>query len=267
MLEYNQAHQLLATQEDGYFMADGYEIATNARRHDAPAPARRNLAGTVVDDLSERIGRGALKPGDKLPTESEIMLSYGVSRAVVREAITQLQAARLVETRHGIGTFVLDTPRPPLAIDPRSVVTFQDVLQILELRISLEIEVALLAATRRTDAQLARIRSVLDTMQACRRRHGDTAAADADFHLAIAQAAGNEYFHAILQHLGRNIIPRSRISLAALTQEDLRRVSQEHEDIYEAIRRQDVETARAAMRSHLSNSRERLMRAYQGTVE
>jgi GntR family transcriptional repressor for pyruvate dehydrogenase complex len=249
-------------------MADGYDSALAGRPGKTPAPARRNLAGTVVDDLTARIGKGELKPGDKLPTESEIMVTYGVSRAVVREAITHLQAARLAETRHGIGTFVLEAPPPAsLAIDPRSVVTFQDVLQILELRVSLETEVASLAATRRNGAQLAAIRAVLDTLQACREQRADTAAADADFHLAIAQAAGNLHFHEILHHLGKHIIPRSRISLAALTQEDLRRVSQEHEDIYDAISRQDPETARAAMRSHLSNSRERLMRAYRGAAE
>jgi GntR family transcriptional repressor for pyruvate dehydrogenase complex len=248
-------------------MADGYDIAITEREAKKNPPARRNLAGVVVDDLGSRIGRGEVKPGAKLPTESEIMVTYGVSRAVVREAITQLQAARLVETRHGIGTFVLDAPpAAPLAIDPRGVVTFQDVLQILELRVSLETEVASLAATRRSAGQLATIRTVLDTLQACREQRTDTAAADADFHLALAQAAGNQHFHDILGHLGRHIIPRSRINLAALTQEDLRRVGQEHEDIYDAIRRQDAETARAAMRSHLSNSRERLVRAYAGAA-
>jgi GntR family transcriptional repressor for pyruvate dehydrogenase complex len=224
--------------------------------------ARRNLAGGVVDDLTSRIGNGELRPGDKLPTESEIMVRYGVSRAVVREAITQLQAARLAETRHGIGTFVLEAPAPAaLTIDPRSVVTFQDVLQILELRVSLETEVASLAAARRSDEQLAQLRMALDRLQGCRARGVDSAAADANFHLAIAQAAGNVHFYDILHHLGKHIIPRSRINLRALTQEDLRRVGQEHEDIFEAIRRQDPETARAAMRSHLSNSRERLQRA------
>jgi GntR family transcriptional repressor for pyruvate dehydrogenase complex len=248
-------------------MADGYDSAITEREAKKTAPARRNLAGAVVDDLTARIGRGELTTGDKLPTESEIMVTYGVSRAVVREAITQLQAARLVETRHGIGTFVLDPPQPAsLAIDPRSVVTFQDVLQILELRVSLETEVASLAAARRSLAQLATIRAVLDALQACRERRADTAAADADFHLALADAAGNPHFHDILRHLGRHIIPRSRINLAGLTQDDLRRVSQEHEDIYDAIRRQDPETARAAMRSHLSNSRERLMRAHEGAA-
>jgi GntR family transcriptional repressor for pyruvate dehydrogenase complex len=229
-----------------------------------PAPARRprNLAQALVADLSERIRGGMLAPGDKLPTESEVMLAYGVSRAVVREAITHLQAARLVETRHGIGTFVLPPPEPGLpGIDPATVLTLKDVLAVLELRVSLETEVASLAAQRRTAPQLEALRTALDRLHACRAAGQPTAEADADFHLAIALGANNLRFHEILQHLGSHIIPRSRLSLARLTPEDLQRVAREHEDVFHAIRRQDAETARAAMRSHLSNSRERLLRS------
>ncbi len=85
------------------------------------------------------------------------------------------------------------------------------------------------------------------------------------FHLTIAQASANRYFHDILSHLGTNIIPRSRINSARLAQDDpanyMDRVSREHEDIFDAISRQDADSARAAMRTHLGNSRERLRRA------
>src|SRR5687768_9435738 len=75
------------------------------------APLRRrsrSLAHDLVEGIGAQIQGQALKPGDKLPTESAIMQSYGVSRTVVREALSRLQAAGLVETRHGIGTFVLE---------------------------------------------------------------------------------------------------------------------------------------------------------------
>jgi len=65
---------------------------------------RRSLAQELVTVLSEQIRDGLLKRGDKLPTESAIMEAHGVSRTVVREAISRLQAAGQVETRHGIGT-------------------------------------------------------------------------------------------------------------------------------------------------------------------
>jgi len=232
----------------------------------APLKKHRNLAQGVVAYISESIGKGALKPGDKLPTESEIMRIQGVSRTVVREAISHMQAAGLVETRHGIGTFVLEPPpSPALGIDPATVVTMRDVLAILELRISLETEAAALAAMRRTDSQLQQLRAALDGFQEAARNGSETVHWDMQFHLTIAQASDNRYFHDILKHLGTNIIPRSRVNSAKLTQDDpasyMERVAREHEDIFNAISRQDPESARAAMRTHLGNSRERLRRA------
>ncbi|MGX4642641.1 FadR/GntR family transcriptional regulator [Massilia sp. SYSU DXS3249] len=233
----------------------------------APLKKHRNLAQGVVAHLGDSIKAGQLKPGDKLPTESEIMRLLGVSRTVVREAISHLQAASLVETRHGIGTFVLEPPPPAstLGLDPATVVTMRDVLALLELRISLETEAAGLAANRRSEEQLAQLRAALDSFEDCARKGVETVEPDMQFHLLIAQSASNRYFHDILSHLGTNIIPRARLNSARLAQDDpahyLERVIHEHEDIYGAIARRDAEAARAAMRTHLSNSRERLRRA------
>jgi len=233
----------------------------------APPKKHRNLAQGVVAWITDSIHEGTLKPGDKLPTESEIMRIIGVSRTVVREAISHLQAGGLVETRHGIGTFVLQPPAQggALGIDPNTIVTMRDVLDILELRISLETEAAGLAASRRTDAELAALREALDNFIAIARAGGATVPSDVQFHLLIAQASGNRYFRDILHHMGSNIIPRARLNSAKLSQDEpaayMERVTHEHEDIFNAIRRQDPESARAAMRIHLSNSRERLRRA------
>ena len=228
-----------------------------------PRKRHRNLAQSVVAEISERIRTGSLGPGEKLPTESEIMRLQGVSRTVVREAISHMQAANLVETRHGIGTFVLDAVKVnEIGIDPATVVTMRDVLAILELRISLETESAYLAASRRSESQLGDIRAALDVLQELRAGDTHSVTPDVQFHLLIAQASGNRYFHDILTQLGNNIIPRSRINSAKLAQDDpatyLDRVNREHEDIFNAIQRKDGEAARAAMRTHLSNSRERL---------
>ena len=232
----------------------------------APPKKHRNLAQGVVAYIADGIREGAINPGDKLPTESEIMRIQGVSRTVVREAISHMQAAGMVETRHGIGTFALaPAPTHHLGIDPNTVITMRDVLAILELRISLETESAGLAASRRSEAQLQQLRGALDKFQLSSMGNGETVTADLQFHLTIALASGNRYFHDILSHLGTNIIPRSRLNSAKLAQDDpaiyMERVNREHEDIFNAIARQDPESARAAMRTHLSNSRERLRRA------
>ena len=88
---------------------------------------------------------------------------------------------------------------------------------------------------------------------------------DVQFHLLIAQATGNKYFVDILTQLGSAIIPRARLNAAKLGKDEpsayLERVQREHEEIWRAIERKDPEGARAAMRTHLSNSRERLRQA------
>ncbi|WP_244850911.1 FadR/GntR family transcriptional regulator [Caballeronia sp. SL2Y3] len=241
----------------------------------APGALRRsrNLTEEVVAELSERIRSGTLQPGDKLPTESEIMAQLGVSRTVVRESISRLQAARLVQTRHGIGTFVLEAgDHDRFQIEAAGDLTIRDVMAILELRISLEAEAAGLAAMRRTDENLAQMRRALDEFE----RHiasgtENAVAADVAFHLELAKATGNRYFHSILSQLGNTIIPRTRVNSAALAHNDpgsyLDRVNREHEDIYDAIERRDPEAARAAMRMHLSNSRERLRRAQETSAK
>jgi GntR family transcriptional repressor for pyruvate dehydrogenase complex len=243
--------------------------AASAPATPAPVPRKkhRNLAQGVVESFTLAIQAGTLKPGEKLPTESVIMEMHGVSRTVVREAISHLQAAGLVQTRHGIGTFVLEPQPANLRISSDTIRTIGDVLSILELRISLETEAAWLAATRRSEEQVQQMGAALQRIQSSAGQPGSVEA-DVHFHLLIAQSTGNRYFVDILSDLGNTIIPRARINSAQLAHSDpaayLERVNREHDDIYRAILRQDAEAARAAMRTHLSNSRERLRRAQEG---
>lgn len=222
----------------------------------------RSLANLLFEEFENKIHQGLLREGDKLPTESELVRSYDVSRTVVREAISKLQAAGLAETRHGIGTFV----RPAragagLTLNARELSESVDVLAVLELRISLETEAAGLAAQRRGSDHLQALREALRAFEHHAATGGDTIAHDLAFHLVIAQATGNPYFGEILAHFGARLIPRTRITSIQAPGRDpeyLRRVNREHEEIYNAIERQDADSARAAMRIHLTNSRERL---------
>ena len=241
--------------------------STPAQALPPPPKKHRTLAQGVVEHITGSIQQGVLKPGDKLPTESAIMEQHGVSRTVVREAISHLQAAGWAQTRHGIGTFVIERSNAGLAINAESIVTVMDVLAMLELRISMEAEAAWLAAARRSEAQVAELAKVLGAMQRSVARASPAVDADVQFHLLIAQATGNRYFVDILSQLGTTIIPRARINMPQLGHDDpaayLERVNREHEDIFNAILRKDPEAARAAMRTHLSNSRERLRQAQQ----
>lgn len=226
----------------------------------------RTLAEEAVETLTAPIRAGRFKPGDKLPTETEIMQQLGVSRTVVREAISRLQAGGLVETRRGIGTFVAQSAENPLRIPVSAVSTAMDALSLLEVRIALEVEAAMLAAQRRTEEQLEGIRQALDTLIAL---ESDATAepqhaidADYAFHRALAQATGNSYFLEFLTHVGRRAIPRSRLSIdSSMHQRYLRKLNQEHRLLFLAIQAQDPMAASEAARNHLLNSKSRLERA------
>jgi GntR family transcriptional repressor for pyruvate dehydrogenase complex len=202
---------------------------------------RRSLAHGIVDGIDARIRKGELKPGDRLPTESAIVAQYGVSRSVVREAISHLQAAGLVETRHGIGTFVLAPPPPP-----------GTGLAILELRMGMETEAAALAAVRRSPDQLAALRAALDDMARAQAAGASTVEADVRFHRILAESSANRYVVELQGQLGKVLSARER------PPGSFGHMHREHEDIYDAIARQDADGARAAMRTHLSNSGERM---------
>jgi GntR family transcriptional repressor for pyruvate dehydrogenase complex len=231
----------------------------------------RSLALELVEALGDRIRDGRLAAGDKLPTEAAFMAEFGVSRTVVREAISKLQASGLVRTRHGIGTFVVGLgDAAPFRIAPEQFATLRDVIAVLELRIGIETEAASLAAQRRNASNLRNLRAALDAVAAAVEQGRDAVAHDFQFHLEIARATQNTHFAELMGSLGTMIIPRARLDRAQPAGDEqrqyLRRVNAEHESILDAIRNQDGDAARAAMRTHLANSRERRRRANQGLV-
>jgi DNA-binding FadR family transcriptional regulator len=229
----------------------------------------RSLAMELVEALGDRIRDGRLTAGDKLPTEAAFMAEFGVSRTVVREAISKLQASGLVQTRHGIGTFVVGLgDAAPFKLAPEQFATLRDVIAVLELRIGIETEAASLAAQRRNADNLRQMRSALDAVAAAVEEGRDAVGPDFQFHLEIARATQNTHFAELMSSLGTMIIPRARLDGAPEMSDEqrqyLRRVNAEHESIFDAIRNQDSDAARAAMRTHLANSRERRRRAAQG---
>lgn len=227
---------------------------------------RETLTSQLIRSLSARIEQGGLKPGDKLPSEQELIEEFGVSRTVVREAISSLRAAGLVATQQGVGAFVQSNAlTPSFRIDEANLDLLKEVIGVLELRIALEAEACALAAQRRQENHLAAMRLALDRMEAVIDAEEDAVAPDLDFHRSIAEATGNVHFSHLFSYLGALMIPRTRLQTFRFFADDrleyLRRVNREHEDIYQAIQRHDSDAARSAMRLHLSNSRERVRRA------
>jgi GntR family transcriptional regulator, transcriptional repressor for pyruvate dehydrogenase complex len=226
----------------------------------------KTLTAEVARSLGDQVRKGQWSVGSKLPREADLMGQFGVSRTVVREAISYLQAAGLVETRHGSGTYVRAREElPTFRVKPEQLGTLRDTIAVLEFRIAVESEAAAIAATRRTKTDLTEMQAALKSFEDAVSAGENAAEADARFHLAIAVATQNSHFMEFMNALGTRAIPRARLDRIAddeATKRDyLQRVQQEHEAILSAIKNRDVDGARAAIRTHLSSSRERLKRA------
>jgi GntR family transcriptional regulator, transcriptional repressor for pyruvate dehydrogenase complex len=221
-----------------------------------------NLRSELVDTLVARIESGELAPGQRLPTEQEIVNATGVSRTVVREALASLRARGLITTRQGLGAFVTKNPPPKtFSIVPTDLESIDEVLGVLELRMGVEVEAAGLAAKRRTAGDLARIETKLEAIDSAVATAGLGSDEDFAFHRAISAATGNPNFTRLFDTFGNAMIPRQWAHVDKMEMAERERhftgMGREHRAIFSAIRDGDVTTARRAMRVHLMRSHAR----------
>lgn len=219
-----------------------------------PAP-RRRLTETVAEQLVEAIR--PLPPGTKVPSERELTMQLGVGRSTVREALNGLAMLGMVEIRHGQGAFVASNPvevSEPSAIT--SALERGVTHDFIEARLIIEIEVARLAALRRTDEDLANLEAVLAEQE--ERQGGDVQPlidTAAGFNVQLAEAAHNEVLAAIIQSFVSLMIERGpRIyRLEGFSDWDLN----EHRRIVAAVRDRDPDLAGQLMRAHIEELAER----------
>jgi DNA-binding FadR family transcriptional regulator len=218
-----------------------------------------NLTTGLVEALVAQIESGELAPGQRLPTEQAIVAATGVSRTVVREALASLRARGLITTRQGLGTFVADNWAPKaFFIPPDELETLGDTLNLLELRIGIEVEAAGLSALRRTAADIARMEGHLAALEDAIGADRSGAEEDFAFHRAILVSTQNPHFARFFDLFGSLAIPRQRVRLGAMSVQEreryLRRIQREHHAMLAAIRDGDSSAARRATRRHLTQS-------------
>lgn len=226
-------------------------------------PARA-LSDTVAQQLQKQIEKGSFAKSGKLPTEAVLAQEFGVSRTVIREAISRLKNEGMVEPRQGSGVFVVERAGiRPLRIDYAQAVEPGSVVHILALRRAIEAEVASEAAMRRTDAQMADIDAALAKIEAAAADGEDGVAEDVAFHRAIANATGNPYFLKTLTFLNQYLEAGTIVTRRneALREDFSRQVREEHAAIAAAIRAGDPMAARNAAQTHLYNAARRLAEA------
>lgn len=216
---------------------------------------RPKLSELVVHSLREQILSGLFTPGQKLPTEGKMTETFGVSRTVIREAVANLAADGLVESRQGAGVFVLDHPAQAFGSLHQDIRKVSQAINVLEVRMGIEIESAGLAAARRNAAQEARIQEAFFEFERLLKLGEPTGKADFAFHREIASATNNPFYVEILDALGDRTIPCDRdspwYSAEVLSPDYLTGLQQEHLKILRAISASDGQAARDAMRAHL----------------
>jgi len=244
-----------------------------AQTVDGPRVERKpKLAERVVSALRGRVMAGEFAPGQKLPTENQLSAMFGVSRTVVREAIATLAADGLVAPRQGAGVFVMERPtRAFAAIGAGDGTRISNALNVLEVRMGIEIESAGLAALRRNSAQEARIQEAFFEFERLRAVGQPTGKTDFAFHRAIAAATNNPFYVEVLDALGSRTIPCDVTSPwgtdSVLTREYQEGLQREHLAILRAISQGDADAARDAMRAHLSASQQRYRERLDGRYE
>lgn len=227
-----------------------------------PLAAAHKLSRGLFEQLAEQIKSGKLAPGARLPTEEALSRAARVSRTVVREAVAALRAEGLVITRQGVGAFVSAAPQhTPFRIEPERMQTLGDILNVMELRLGVEIESAGIAAERASRSQVKAIGAALEAIERAAASGKSAVDEDLGFHRAIAEATGNPEFARFLQFIGRHLIPRRTVSglpeRMGGRKAYLALIQEEHRRIFSAIRDRAAGAAREAMRRHLTRSLER----------
>lgn len=212
-------------------------------------------AEAVLADLRTSIEENDLPVGTKLPAEAALARRYGVSRSVIREALRSTNALGLTDTQTGRGTFVV-------ADRVRSEPVFgrYTVQALREARPHIEVPAAGLAAARRTDEQLERLRALVSGMDVVE-DPTEWVRLDGEFHLCIAQASGNVVFASVVDDIREALAEQSKMINTLPRRKDASGV--EHRAIVEAIAEGSTERASAAMADHLKIVEEAVTRLLQ----
>ncbi|WP_328916938.1 MULTISPECIES: FadR/GntR family transcriptional regulator [unclassified Streptomyces] len=208
----------------------------------------------AIEKIKEMIVSGALRPGDRLPKESELAAELGLSRNSLREAVRALSLIRILDVRQGDGTYVTSLD-PQLLLEALSfVVDFHrddTVLEFLAVRRILEPAATAMAALRIPFEELDVLFGKLDALGP-QPSVEELVASDLEFHRGIVQASGNSVLCSLLDGLSG---PTTRARVwRGLTQEDaISRTLQEHRAILAALRDRDAEAARSWSTVHIAS--------------
>jgi GntR family transcriptional repressor for pyruvate dehydrogenase complex len=229
---------------------------------------RETMAAEVARRLVDYLLSGGIAPGSRIPSERQLAEAFGVGRSAVREAIAALSLIGLIEVRHGDGTYLKrpDSPLLPQVVEWSLLLGEQRTTDLIEARQKIEVDIAGLAAERRTEEDLADLTRLLGRMEGETRADGDAAGfveADVGFHLKLAETARNSALRDILSAIQALL----RAWIGRVIAEGHRESSyHEHVPILAAVKSRDAPAAEAAMEAHLQSAAHRLQATLQRTT-
>ncbi len=217
---------------------------------------RMQLADQVAEELQNKIMNGEWKPGQKLPTEFELLEELNVGRGTIREAVKILVSRNILVIRRGNGTYV--TEHPGLMDDPLGFSFCTDkrklAQDLCEIRLFLEPNIASLAAERATEEDIAKIMSCCQAVEQAIYAGTSHRTEDILFHEAIAAASHNQVVANIVPIIHQGVSLFIIVTNSSLLEMTIRT----HRQIADAIARHDGNAAYAVMREHLIHNRDRI---------
>jgi GntR family transcriptional repressor for pyruvate dehydrogenase complex len=226
-----------------------FETVRKVRRYEQVAEQIRNL-----------ISSGQLKPGDLLPPERELAVKLGVGRSSIRDAVRTLEVMGILDPRQGHGTVVRDLSTEALVVPLANILTRKRemVSELLEVRRMLEPALAGRAAKNATPQEIAEMGRILDRHEAKLRRGEPAVDEDSEFHYALALAARNSVVLRVLDVL-MDLLRESR-SRSLQVKGRPKRSFEGHRRILRAIQQRDAKAAESAVRKHLEEIEEIVLR-------
>lgn len=224
----------------------------------------QRLSEQVEAQLNDSIHKQVFVPGDMLPSENELASIFGVSRNVVREAMSMLATKGLIEIKRGKGAIVAEPSLDAVLDSFSKLVNYkcgdESLVHILSVRQILEPTVAALAARHRNENDLEKISRALEFMNKAGEDRFEISRYDISFHIAISQASNNPLipivleplFHVLSKYHPPIFYDRQVVDIAL----------EYHTKIYEAILNQDTEGAHSAMKEHLRLTEKHNLRLY-----
>ena len=229
-----------------------------------PRLERKKLSDQIIEDLVDRIARGELKPGDKLPPEPQLMEQFGVGRSSIREAVGALEILGLLSVRPGQGTRITEASEIPRSAG-LSLMTLrrEKIRELVEARMELERAIARFAAERATDKDIAEIKKQHKRLIQAKKKNSKLIEADLEFHKAIAAACHNDIFIRFFWELHQPM--RRWMEQKAKYDWGFSHVEEEHNAIIKAIETHDIQAAQEAMHTHIETAGAKLIAAMEGT--